>query len=584
MAFTKLYLTTNTAPYTPATLRGAWDQTGSAVTRAFDTQKYSGGNITTIGIAETNAAANWDVLLGRWVSGPIAAQTFSGTLDCVIGLLESNAAADLALHIHAYVTQGDSDTVRGTLLADYVETTANEWPTTATGRAFAAAQTIAAVVASAGDRIVIEVGYVALNASATSYTGTINYGTVVAATGLPASDLTAGSTSVTTLAGFFQFSVSVDEATNPLRVSQTAVEVLANGSPSLRVSQTAIEVLWSVLPIDIPVGSLLVTGYASSPVVELSVPVPAGSVLVTGYEPTVAFGVEIPVGSVLVTGHANEAGDVVLPVPVGSVFINGHAPALNSENSVNVPVGSALVTGHAPSNAYAIDFPVGSVLVTGYAPFVWLVIDVPTGAVHIGGYATSIPSAIEVPPGSVLISGHVAVVLSSEVTIRMPVGSVLVSSGALSLLGGISMIPVGAVLISGHAPLLSFGPEVDLQVDAGATVNLTWVEFTDSSDNVHVWSQHALPDPSTYYHGWKEPRVSEWGDISRSLSDHQGQYVGSQAGWTCEDSDQVVRQALYSGRFYNRQVVIRTISDAQRRALQIPRTIFRGRVRGYEAK
>ena len=243
MAFTTLYLTANAAPYTPATLRGAWDQTAGAITRAFDTQKVAGGNLTTIGIAEVNAAANHDVLLGRWVSGPVAAQTFSGTLDCVLGVLASLAAADLAIHIHAYVTQGDSDTVRGTLLTNYVETVANEWPTTATGRAFAAAQALTGVIASAGDRIVIEVGYVALNAVATSYTGTMNYGTVVAATGLAADDLTAGSTAVTTLAGRFTFSVSVTEADNPLRESQSVVEVLATDTPSLRHSQTVIEVL-----------------------------------------------------------------------------------------------------------------------------------------------------------------------------------------------------------------------------------------------------------------------------------------------------------------------------------------------------
>ena len=36
MAFTKLYLTARTAPYTPATIRGAWDDTAGAVTKALD--------------------------------------------------------------------------------------------------------------------------------------------------------------------------------------------------------------------------------------------------------------------------------------------------------------------------------------------------------------------------------------------------------------------------------------------------------------------------------------------------------------------------------------------------------------------
>ena len=156
----------------------------------------------------------------------------------------------------------------------------------------------------------------------------------------------------------------------------------------------------------------------------------------------------------------------------------------------------------------------------------------------------------------------------------------------------VGSVAIGFSGFAGEYEYLDFGyelpvglPEVGLNIDPGATIGLTWVEFTDALGAVHVWSQHALPDPASYYEGWKEPRVLEWNEITRSLSDHQGQYVGSQAGWLNDDTDLAIRQLLNSTRyFYNRVVVIRTISDPDRRALLTPRTIFRGRVRGYEAK
>lgn len=226
-----VYLTTAAAPYTPATIRGSWDQTAGAIVRALNAEtKAGGGAITSIGVAETNAAANFDVLLGRWVSGPLAAQTSGGTVDVVLGVVESNAAANLAFQVHVYVTQGDSDTPRGTLLSDYVETTAEEWPTTAAGRAFAAAQSISALAVSDGDRLVVEIEYVALNASASSFTGTLRYGTLLSDGISEANDLSAGGANVTTEAGFIGFNDTIAwSTTSVLRLTHVAAEASEDG-------------------------------------------------------------------------------------------------------------------------------------------------------------------------------------------------------------------------------------------------------------------------------------------------------------------------------------------------------------------
>ena len=233
---TNLYICSTTTPeYTPTTIRGAWDATAGAVARGLSTQLL-GAAMTTVAVAEAVATTDWDVLLLRAVSAPIAADvTIEGTLTAILGLRESNAAADFFTHLHAYVTQGDTDTPRGTLLTD--DLGATEWPTTATGRT-SGALALSAVDALAGDRIVIEIGYRATNSSATSYTGTLNYGNPTGA-----SELTAGSTSVTTLAGSLTFSTDVTFSARTRCVTAADVEIdIADASPPRRVTAADVEV------------------------------------------------------------------------------------------------------------------------------------------------------------------------------------------------------------------------------------------------------------------------------------------------------------------------------------------------------
>jgi hypothetical protein len=227
--FTQLYLTTRTAPYTPATIRGAWDDTGGAVTNGLDSRKEWGGVITSVARAETNATTEYDVLLYRGVSGPLAAQTISGNLDVVLGVRESSTSMDGHWHLHVYVTQGDSDTPRGTLLSDYREAGGtNEWPTTAQGWALNAAQALSSLAISAGDRLVVEIGFAARNSVTTSYTGTLWYGTQLDAGGPPVNDLTAAGDE-TTLAGYLSFSSAITEQDVENRVGAEYVLALTQG-------------------------------------------------------------------------------------------------------------------------------------------------------------------------------------------------------------------------------------------------------------------------------------------------------------------------------------------------------------------
>jgi hypothetical protein len=248
---TKLFLTNLAANYTPATIRGAWDDSAGAVTKALDVYKDGGGAITTVARANTNASATYDVLLYRGVSGPLAAQTFAGTLDVILGVIESNALGNFYWHVHVYVTQGDSDTPRGDLLTDYVENTTNEWGTTAAtnGKALVLAQAVVGLAISDGDRIVVEIGYIDREGSATSRTGTLNYGTLDPTLLTPAADLTVGGAGAS-LAGFLNFSATLTElsASVKARLTQTMTKVLRDAEPKARLTQGMLKVLRDAEP------------------------------------------------------------------------------------------------------------------------------------------------------------------------------------------------------------------------------------------------------------------------------------------------------------------------------------------------
>jgi hypothetical protein len=170
---TRFYLTNTAAPYTPTTKRGAWDTSSATLARHLGSRPS--GTAATTALAETSSTNNFDVLWGRWVSdGATAAGTLSGTVEWIAGVLEANADANSFFHLHIYVTQGDSDTPRGTLLTDSIGAT--EFPTgTAAGRG-EGAKAISSLAISVGDRLVVEIGFQNQNTHTTSRNVTLQYG------------------------------------------------------------------------------------------------------------------------------------------------------------------------------------------------------------------------------------------------------------------------------------------------------------------------------------------------------------------------------------------------------------------------
>src|SRR5438876_3186572 len=147
-------------------------------------------------------------MLMKLISDPIpTAQTIAGTLDWVVGVGESSTSQNSFHKLHVYVLR-EPDTLVGTLLGsptayEEASTSGNEWAinTSAVGKGPATPPgkpTLTQVAAQAGDRIVIEFGWVGY--SALGSTGYYYYGG-----GL--NDMAVGG--VTNQASWFEFSQDI---------------------------------------------------------------------------------------------------------------------------------------------------------------------------------------------------------------------------------------------------------------------------------------------------------------------------------------------------------------------------------------
>lgn len=175
----RLYFCSTSATYTPTSFMGSWSTTSSAITKLLGTAHDTGAPAT-VAIAEAVTTNPYNVCWGRWVSNGIAKTgTLSGVVSWAVGVKESSLSANDFLRVHIWVTAGNTSTVRGTLLSQFVDTI--EFTTTAAGQSHTASNlsvdlAITSTSVQAGDRIVVEIGYSAKNSVSTSFTGTMNYG------------------------------------------------------------------------------------------------------------------------------------------------------------------------------------------------------------------------------------------------------------------------------------------------------------------------------------------------------------------------------------------------------------------------
>lgn len=200
---TRLY-TANAAPwYTPSTVQGTWTDTeGSGNIYRLSAKNGAAGTP----IAWSSGGGTWTLLVSRWVTDPIKTDYTFGTADTIqwtMGVkISSVTNAASTWDVFAYVTSGDTDTPRGTILTNTIGTAAIS--ETATGRGDAVTNLTGSVAALKGDRIVVEVG---VRKTGTA-TGTRTWTQDIGNTG--GTDLTDGSTDVTTKPGWIEVVTASD--------------------------------------------------------------------------------------------------------------------------------------------------------------------------------------------------------------------------------------------------------------------------------------------------------------------------------------------------------------------------------------
>ncbi len=130
----------------------------------------------------------------------------------------------------------------------------------------------------------------------------------------------------------------------------------------------------------------------------------------------------------------------------------------------------------------------------------------------------------------------------------------------------------------------------------GVETVLAWVDFyhVDSAGaaTTYHWAGIAIADPSTYWGGYKEARLLSFGDYALGLSDRQGRLDGTTCSFELSDLPRADGTCLLRGflgdpatvALRNVQVVIRILSNTDRRALADPIVVFRGLVAGYKAR
>lgn len=179
---TRFYLTSDFPVWglTP-TPSASWTVSSSPYRSAL-VRTRKGSVFTTRSKAETSGSTA-DVLICQLISDQLAAQTVSGKVKGVIRAQESALAADMRAQMTIRVLSSNGSTVRGTLLAFDTSALSHEFSDSDLyNRSFPlqaldlGGETLTPVAASRGDRLVVEVGYRAHNASATSYTGSLAMG------------------------------------------------------------------------------------------------------------------------------------------------------------------------------------------------------------------------------------------------------------------------------------------------------------------------------------------------------------------------------------------------------------------------
>lgn len=268
------------------------------------------------------------------------------------------------------------------------------------------------------------------------------------------------------------------------------------------------------LIINIPVGSLVLTGFVPTPVEtgDTTINIPVGSLALTSFAVTIDELIPIPLATLTLTSFVPLALEsTVVNVPVGALNLTGLVPSVKESTDISIPLSSLALTGLAPVAVEneIINIPVASLALTGFAPTVLegVNIDVPIGSLVLIGFAVIpgediveiiplvtlvitglVPSALEntiinIPVASLTLTGFVPVA-QTEIVIDIPTGS-LVLTGFIPLVleNTIINIPVASLTLTGFVPLVLEGNNVTVPL---ASLTLTGFVVTPGENVVEI--------------------------------------------------------------------------------------------------
>lgn len=226
---TRFYLANSLPAFTP-TIKGIWHTiapSGGKVV-SLDVTK-SGGEFSSESVNEGSFGGPVNhVIVLRAVSKKLSAQTIAGNVNLVLGVLASSPTVNYNWLLFIYVTQGDTNLIRGYLVNGYNEGgPAVKWPTTAQGKSLASTNDVTPVTALIGDRIVAEIGYRESLVTDPLNFGTIHYGAPFGSS----PDLTVNDTLVTIHPGFIEFSQNIVTEVDPSIVGHVVPQV-ARAAPA----------------------------------------------------------------------------------------------------------------------------------------------------------------------------------------------------------------------------------------------------------------------------------------------------------------------------------------------------------------
>lgn len=298
--------------------------------------------------------------------------------------------------------------------------------------------------------------------------------------------------------------VSVETLTQPAasaRVTQVAVEALTASVPAARVTQCIVELLtMNVVTQDVTTATIT-SGSGLGPPALVPGPVPTTGATITSTTvlspPSVAVGNDVRLTSAYVEA-LTQATTAAVRLTIA------YAEALMS-------LALSIVTGPLTNTATLFPPTVAPGAVT---------ID----ASHIGPATGLFPPTVEPEVPVVRLTSAYAEAITQNAAADVHVTNVVAEALTQNATDEVRLTSlIVEVLREPSLPEMVFNPDE-------APVGLTWVEFTDSENQRHVWSNIALPDPETYYGGFKEHRVIEFGSIRRGLSDING--VHESVAWT----------------------------------------------------